>query len=74
MKRMAGRLGQRSVSGVPHEPGLDPRHFGFAGPGGFAEACPVVNLRRCGGGGHLVSVRQAEKNGSAAYEETRDGA
>jgi hypothetical protein len=68
-----GHIWQCSVSGLPCM-GLDRRHFGFAGPGGFVEACPVVNLRRCDGGGHLVSVRQAEKNGSAAYEETRDGA
>lgn len=53
--------------------GLDPRHFVFGGPGAFVEACPVVNLRRSGEDGHLVSVRKEEKNGSAAYEETRDG-
>lgn len=44
-----------------HEPGFDPRHFGFAGLGDLVDACPAVNVRRCGEGGHLVRVKLAEK-------------
>lgn len=57
-----------------HEPAFNPRHFGFAGLGGFVEACPAINVRRCGEGGHLVRVRLVEKKAPTACEETRDGA
>ncbi|WP_233284814.1 NYN domain-containing protein [Agrobacterium tumefaciens] len=57
-----------------HEPSFNPRHFGFAGLGGFVEACPAISVRRCGEGGHLVSVRLVEKKNTTACEETRDGA
>lgn len=50
-----------------HESGLDRPDFGFVGTGGFVEACLVVDIKSCGEGGHLVSVR-------LAYEETRNGA
>ncbi|MFB4373505.1 NYN domain-containing protein [Agrobacterium sp. CR_3] len=57
-----------------HEPSFNPRHFGFAGLGGFVEACPAINVRRCGEGGHLVRVRLVEKKNTTACVETRDGA
>lgn len=57
-----------------HEPAFNPRHFGFAGLGGFVEACPAIKVRRCGEGGHLVRVRLVEKKNTTACEGTRDGA
>lgn len=57
-----------------HEPAFNPRHFGFAGLGGFVEACPAINVRRCGEGGHLVRVRLMENKAPTACEVTRDGA
>ncbi|WP_129566953.1 NYN domain-containing protein [Agrobacterium sp. CFBP2214] len=57
-----------------HEPSFNPRHFGFAGLGGFVEACPAINVRRCGEGGHLVRVRLVENKVPTACEVTRDGA
>ena len=57
-----------------HEPAFNPRHFGFAGLGGFVDACPAINVRRCGEGGHLVSVRLVENTAPTACGETRDGA
>ncbi|WP_223569185.1 NYN domain-containing protein [Agrobacterium tumefaciens] len=57
-----------------HEPSFNPRHFGFAGLGGFVEACPAINVRRCGEGGHLVRVRLVENKVPTACEGTRDGA
>lgn len=57
-----------------HEPAFNPRHFGFAGLGGFVEACPAINVRRCGEGGHLVRVRLMENTAPTACVETRDGA
>ena len=57
-----------------HEPAFNPRHFGFAGQGGFVEACPAINVRRCGEGGHLVRVRLVENKALTACEVTRDGA
>lgn len=57
-----------------HEPGFDPRHFGFAGLGDLVDACPAVNVRRCGEGGHLLRVRLVEKKGTTACGEAGHGA
>ncbi len=57
-----------------HKPSFNPRHYGFAGLGDFVDACPAINVRRCGEGGHLVRVRLVEKKKTTACGKTRDGA
>ncbi|OCJ28938.1 hypothetical protein A6U90_15295 [Agrobacterium tumefaciens] len=57
-----------------HEPAFNPRHFGFAGPGDFADACPAIIVRRCGEGGHLLSVKLVRKKGTTACGEAGHGA
>ncbi len=57
-----------------HEPAFNPRHFGFAGLGGFVDACPAIIVRRCGEGGHLLSVKLVEKKGTTACGEAGHGA
>lgn len=57
-----------------HEPAFNPRHFGFAGLGDLVDACPAINVRRCGEGGHLLRVRLVEKKGTTACGEAGHGA
>lgn len=57
-----------------HEPAFNPRHYGFAGLGGFVDACPAINVRRCGEGGHLLRVRLVEKKNTTACGEAGHGA
>ncbi|MFS8125474.1 OST-HTH/LOTUS domain-containing protein [Rhizobium sp. BR 250] len=57
-----------------HEPGFDPRHFGFAGLGDLADACPAIIVRRCGEGGHLLRVKLVEKKGTTACGGAGHGA
>jgi len=57
-----------------HEPAFNPRHFGFAGLGDLADACPTINVRCCGEGGHLLRVRLVERKGTTACGQAGHGA
>lgn len=57
-----------------HEPAFDPRHFGFTGLGDLVDACPAINVRRCGEGGHLLRVKLVRKKGTTACGEAGHGA
>ncbi len=57
-----------------HEPAFNPRHFGFAGLGDLVDACPAINVRRCGEGGHLLRVKLVRKKGTTACGQAGHGA